>query len=173
MLLYLRSLVFALLLPALLVGWIPLRVFDRHVVFRDGSWELHELLSLGLAAVASLVYVHCVWLFSVKGRGSVAPFDSPRKLVQRGAYRWVRNPMYLSLCAILAAEAAYFESPHIGVYFLCMCCVVHLFVMLHEERELGFRFGAMYEDYKRTANRWLPKPPKPAPAENPATNRER
>jgi len=160
-LLALRSFVFALLLPAIVVGWVPVRLFERHAVYRDGSYDLHEIVALIVAGVGGLVYVQCAWLFAVKGRGTVMPFDGPRKLVQRGPYRWVRNPMYLSLCAILAAEAAYFESWHIAVYFLCLCCAAHLIVALHDEPELSFRFGALYEDYKRTANRWLPKPPRP------------
>lgn len=173
MLLYFRSFLFSLLVPAILVGWVPLRVFDRHTVVRDGSYEMHEILALALIGVATAVYLHSAWLFAVKGRGTVAPFDGPRKLVQRGAYRWVRNPMYLSLCTVLVAEAAYFESMHIAVYALCVCCASHLAIMLHEERELGFQFGALYEDYKRTANRWLPKPPKPRDVELAANSPER
>lgn len=157
----------------MIVGWIPLRIFDRHTVWRDGSYEMHELLAMAVAGVAGLVYAHSAWLFATKGRGTVMPFDGPRKLVQRGAYRWVRNPMYLSLCAVLAAEAAYFESWHIAVYGLCMCCLCHLVVALHDERELSFRYGALYEDYKRTANRWLPSPPKPRDPEPAASNPER
>jgi hypothetical protein len=36
------------------------------------------------------------------GKGTPAPFDPPRKLVIRGPYRFVRNPMYVDGGMILA-----------------------------------------------------------------------
>src|SRR3989442_9350533 len=44
--------------------------------------------------------------FALVGRGTPAPFDSPRQLVATGLYRWVRNPMYLSALSLLVGEAA-------------------------------------------------------------------
>lgn len=172
MLLLVRSIVFSLLLPAVIVGWVPLRLFERHAFWTNVPLTLTEWLALFLALLGSAGYLHCAWLFARKG-GTVAPFDPPRKLVQRGLYRWVRNPIYLSLGVLVAAEALYFESWHIAVYLLCLACLAQLIVVLHEESDLGFRFGAMYEDYKRTAPRWIPRRPQSQALEDPVTSRER
>jgi protein-S-isoprenylcysteine O-methyltransferase Ste14 len=63
------------------------------------------LLTAGLALGA-----HTIRLFAAAGRGSLAPGDPPRRLVARGVYRHVRNPMITSDVAILLAEALIFGS---------------------------------------------------------------
>lgn len=156
-----RSFLFAALLPIVMTGWIPLVMFERRPTWDDGAVAAHEYLAVMLGAGALCAYASCAWQFTRKGRGTVAPWDGPRKLVQRGLYRWVRNPMYISLGLILLSEAAYFESWRIALYLLCMTCVAQLLVVLHEEPELSFRFGAMYEDYKRAVPRWFPRRPRP------------
>jgi len=40
------------------------------------------------------------------GKGTPAPFDPPRKLVIRGPYRFVRNPMYIGAGMTLAGAAS-------------------------------------------------------------------
>ncbi len=159
-LLLLRSFLFACLFPAVVAGWVPIVMFERHPVWLEESLGWHEYAAIALAAFGLGSYFQCAWHFLQKGRGTVAPFDSPRKLVQRGLYRWVRNPMYISLGLIVASEAIYFESWRIALYLLCLACVAQIAVVLHEEPELGFRFGAMYEDYKRIVPRWIPRRPR-------------
>ena len=112
-------------------------------------------------AVGAVVYLHCLWLFAVRGRGTPAPFDPPRILVWRGLYKWVRNPMYLGTLTLVTGEAVFLRSNHILVYLICLTCAVHLFVLGYEEDSLRRQFGAMYEDYKRAVPRWLPRKPRP------------
>ncbi len=81
--------------------------------------------------------------------------------MHRGLYKWVRNPMYLAVFTVIAGEAVFLRSWHIAVYFTCLVCAVHVFVLLFEEETLRRRFGAMYEDYRRDVPRWLPRKPRP------------
>jgi len=168
-----RSVLFAVLLPAVMTGWIPLVMFEHYPAWDDGYMAAHEWLAVALAAAGIVAYASCAWQFTRKGRGTVAPWDGPRKLVQRGLYRWVRNPMYISLGAVVASEAIYFESWRIALYLLCLACIAQLFVVLHEEPEMGFRYGAMYEDYKRAVPRWFPRRPRPTAFELDSTSVER
>jgi protein-S-isoprenylcysteine O-methyltransferase Ste14 len=39
--------------------------------------------------------------FARKGRGTLSPVDPPKELVVQGLYRYVRNPMYLSVSTIV------------------------------------------------------------------------
>jgi len=155
-----KNLLFTLLFPGFVAGWVPLRWFERRAQWPE-TWGWHHLAGAGLVAAGAGVILHCVWLFATRGQGTPAPFDPPKKLVWRGLYKWVRNPMYLGLFALVAGEALFLRSIHILVYLVCLTCVVQLFVLGYEETALRLKFGAMYEDYKRAVPRWLPRKPKP------------
>lgn len=172
LILFFKNLLFTLVVPGFVAGWVPLRIFERRPDWPARLEAQHWTgLLLGMAGLA--VYVQCVWLFMRKGRGTPLPLDPPKKLVQRGLYRWVRNPMYLGVLLLVAAEAAFFASWRIGIYWIGLACIFQLFVLLHEEPVLSYRFGAMYEDYKRAVPRWLPRPPLASSDEGGSTSRER
>src|SRR5450631_479492 len=82
--------------------------------------------------------------------------DPPRRLVVRGPYRFVRNPMYISAGLALAGAALFYESlpllGYIGLYFVA----THLFVVWYEEPVLRHTFGQEYEAYCRRVRRWWP-----------------
>ena len=46
----------------------------------------------------------CAMEFALRGQGTPAPFDPPRRLVITGLYRWVRNPMYIGMALMLIGE---------------------------------------------------------------------
>ncbi len=161
MILFLKTLFFTLLMSGFVAGWVPLHWFEQQPRWPE-IWRWHHYAAALLFALSAIVYLHCVWLFAVKGRGTPAPIDPPKRLVQRGIYGWVRNPMDLSLLTLVGSEALFFWSIHISLYFLCLVCAVHLLVVLYEESALSYQFGALYEDYKRAAPRWLPRKPRPA-----------
>lgn len=166
-----KNALFLLVVWSFFVLWLPLRVFERHVVWPT-EWDSRHVFAAALAAAGTFACLHCQWHLMTKGRGTPFLFDPPTKLVQRGLYRWVRNPMYLAVLAILAAEAIFLWSQHIAVYWLCTACLFQILVHLQEERDLSFRFGAMYEDYKRAVPRWVPRRPRGLPAEHPSSSRE-
>ena len=114
-------------------------------------------LGLLLLALGSAGYLHCLWLFGSYGRGTPAAIDPPRKLVQRGLYRHVRNPMYLAVQTFVAGQAVFLDSWEVGIYWLCLACCFQLFVRLYEEPHLTSQFGAMYVDYQRDVPRWFPR----------------
>lgn len=172
MVLLLKNVLFTLVVPGVFVVWLPLRVFERRARWPDELDVVHGV-GLALAAAGTLAYLHCVWTFMRRGRGTPFLLDPPRHLVQRGLYRWVRNPMYLGVLLVVGAQAVFLLSWHVAIYWICLACLFQVFVHLYEERDLSFRFGAMYEDYKREVPRWLPRPPRPAPRPVAGEERER
>lgn len=158
--LLLKNLLFTLLVPGFVVGWVPLRWFARYAHWPEQLTARHAAAGVVFAAGVA-VFLHCQWLFFTRGQGTPAPMDPPKKFVRRGLYKWVRNPMYLGVLGMVAAEGIFLRSFDLLIYFICLACVIHLFVVLYEENSLRFRFGAMYEDYKRDVSRWLPRKPKP------------
>lgn len=158
--LLLKNLLFTLLVPGFVVGWVPLNWFERHPHWPE-AWRWPQYAGATLAGLGAAAFLSCQWLFAVRGRGTPAPIDPPKKFVRRGLYQWVRNPMYLAAFAFVGGEALFLLSWHIAVYLVCLICAVHVLVQLWEEEALRRNFGAMYEDYRREVPRWLPRKPRP------------
>jgi protein-S-isoprenylcysteine O-methyltransferase Ste14 len=101
-----------------------------------------------------------VWtwtLFVTQGRGTLAPWDPPTRLVVRGPYRHVRNPMITGVALILAGEAVFFRSWGIAIELGIFVIANAIWFPLVEEPGLRERFGPEYEEYRQRVPRWLPK----------------
>jgi protein-S-isoprenylcysteine O-methyltransferase Ste14 len=114
---------------------------------------------LGAVLMAAGVAL-AVWtwrLFATVGRGTLAPWDPTSKLVVRGPYRYVRNPMITGVAVILAGEALFFRSWGIAIELAVFVVVNAIYFPLVEEPGLRRRFGADYEEYCARVPRWLPR----------------
>jgi protein-S-isoprenylcysteine O-methyltransferase Ste14 len=116
------------------------------------TWGAGLLFFGGLAA-----WAYCLDVFSRSGRGTPLPLDAPRKLVTRGLFNIVRNPIMSAELSVIWAEALYFASLGILVYAAVISLTGHLLVVYIEEPELRERFGESYEAYCRRVPRWLPR----------------
>ena len=154
----LRSLLWTVLLPGLYAGYIPWRYFGVSGVHLDVTRPDH-IVGVALIAIGLALLLTCVWEFAHSGRGTLSPADPPRELVVRGLYRYVRNPMYLSVTMIVLGEVLLTRSSGLFLYWLIWFAVVNLFVIGHEEPYLRGRFGDSYEQYTRRTGRWIPRIP--------------
>lgn len=91
------------------------------------------------------------------GNGTIMPWIPSKKLVVVSLYRFVRNPMILSLLVVLLGEAVAFES--VGIYILAALFFIinTLYFRFSEEPGLEKRFGEEYLEYKRNVPRWMPR----------------
>jgi protein-S-isoprenylcysteine O-methyltransferase Ste14 len=151
-----RSLAWAVLLPGLLAGYLPWRFFGLAQVDFTVANPLH-LLGLACIGLGAALLVACIWEFARSGRGTLAPIDPPRELVVRGLYRYVRNPMYLSVTTIVLGELLLTHSRGLLVYWAIWFAAVNVLVIGYEEPTLRQRFGAAYEQYSQTVGRWIPR----------------
>jgi protein-S-isoprenylcysteine O-methyltransferase Ste14 len=110
---------------------------------------------LGVAGTAGAGW--CIRDFAVRGRGTPAPWDPPRRLVVTGPYRYVRNPMYIASLMLLAGEALLFGSPGVAIYAAAVWLAFHLRVILYEEPALRSQFGSEYDGYLAVVPRWIPR----------------
>ena len=151
-----RSLVWTVLLPGLFAGYFPWRFFGLRQVQLSLQNPVHifGLLCIGLGGV---LLVTCIWEFARTGRGTLAPVDPPRELVVRGLYRYVRNPMYLSVTMIVLGEFLLTWSRPLLGYWAVWFVGVNLFVIGYEEPTLRRRFGVAYDRYREEVGRWLPR----------------
>ena len=158
--LWLRTLFFALLIPGTVLGLVPACLLRRgwaHGV-ELGDWRYAGLpvLIVGLALMA-----WCVLDFGLRGRGTPAPTDPPKRLVISGPYEWVRNPMYVGAGLVLLGEAVFWEAPRLLVYLTSFAVATHLFVVCYEEPALRRKFGEEYRRYCQRVPRWFPRSPRP------------
>jgi len=116
-------------------------------------------LGIGLVFAVSglLAAFKTVSLFMTVGDGTPAPWAPPKNFVVEGPYRYVRNPMLLSVLAVLLAEACFLGSIPILVWCLVFWLINTLYFIYVEEPGLVKRFGADYVEYKKHVRRWLPR----------------
>jgi len=120
-----------------------------------------RFLGLPLIAVGGWLLVDSIFLrFAHEGRGTLAPVDPPRAVVRGGAFRFVRNAMYIAVVTIIVGEALLFRSWRLLVWAAILFTAFHLFVVGYEEPALRRRFGESYETYRRDSGRWIPRRPR-------------
>ena len=105
--------------------------------------------------VGTLLLLWCVREFYVTGRGTLAPWAPPERLVTSGPYRFSRNPMYLGVITILLGWWLLWDSRTLLIYTLAVMCAVYLRVRLAEEPWAARDFGAEWEAYRARVPRWL------------------
>ena len=96
-----RNLLFTLMAPSLGVVALPWWILTRG----GGARVATTWYAVGVIAVGAVLYLACVWIFAVVGRGTPGPWDAPRHFVAVGPYQWVRNPIYLSALLVVLGEA--------------------------------------------------------------------
>jgi protein-S-isoprenylcysteine O-methyltransferase Ste14 len=107
-----------------------------------------------LAAGVGLL-LWCVRDFYVAGRGSLAPWAPPIRLVTIGLYRFSRNPMYIAVLITLCGWATMFASRRLWIYAAALGVAFHLRVILGEEPWLARTHGAEWATYRTQVPRWL------------------
>jgi protein-S-isoprenylcysteine O-methyltransferase Ste14 len=119
--------------------------------------------ALPIVAGAALIlaglglFVATVRLFASVGRGTLAPWDPPERLVVRGPYRHLRHPMISGVALVLAGEALLLGSASIGVWLAAFVGVNAVYLPLVEEPALRRRFGRDYDRFTANVPRWLPR----------------
>lgn len=152
MTLFLKNIVFTLLVPGVVVVFIPVYVITHAPVAISPTTLLSGLMLL----IGVIIYMWCIWDFANVGRGTPAPIDPPKTLVMRGLYKYTRNPMYLGVLCIISGWALLFQSLNIVIYAVCVATCFHLFILLYEEPHLKHIFGPSYEQYCSQVRRWIP-----------------
>ena len=135
------------LVPWLLTGW------DA----RSG-WPWPFRIAGGLLVCAGIAALLEAFLrFVVEGLGTPAPVAPTEHLVVGGLYRFVRNPMYLAVGAIVVGQALLLGRAVLLAYAAVFAGAVVTFVRGYEEPTLARRYGAEYEAYRSAVPGWWPR----------------
>jgi protein-S-isoprenylcysteine O-methyltransferase Ste14 len=140
------------MLPGVFAGLIPAWIVSSDPRRGNGS-----AIGFVLMAVGFVLLLWCVRDFCAAGKGTLAPWDPPKHLVIVGLYRYVRNPMYISVLTLLTGWAIAAGSPSLAIYTVILAIAFHLRVLLFEEPRLAKLFGPDWTAYKTSVSRWLPR----------------
>lgn len=148
------SVVFFLIAPAVVAGLIPWLV--THWEMRGAATPIRAL-GVMLIGAGLGVLLHSFLRFVVEGLGTPAPVAPTEHLVVGGMYRYVRNPMYLAVVALVVGQAILLGHPRLLVYGLVVGLAMVAFARWYEEPALGRQFGEQYEEYRRNVPGWWPR----------------
>jgi protein-S-isoprenylcysteine O-methyltransferase Ste14 len=95
--------------------------------------------------------------FALQGLGTPAPVYPTDRLIATGLYRYVRNPMYVGVAAIIWGQALLLGNAWLVVYGGVVWIAFTLFVTAYEEPTLRRTYGTQYGDYCAHVPRWLPR----------------
>jgi protein-S-isoprenylcysteine O-methyltransferase Ste14 len=151
------SALFFLLAPGVVVGLIPWALTSWQVREPLPYWEPARVLGWVVLLAALIALVGAFVRFVVEGFGTPAPLAAPERLVVGGAYRHVRNPMYVAVVAAIVGQALVLGRLGLLVYAGLTWLLVAGFVRFYEEPTLASRFGAEYEAYRRAVPAWWPR----------------
>ena len=158
-----RHLLAILALPFMVVVVLPTLIVgsERRM---DTRWPLEwpaALIPWGFGLVlwlgGFLLSAWCVRLFAQVGRGTLAPWDPPERLVIAGPYLRVRNPMISGVVGMLLGEAVALGSALLLALAGGFWLLNHLYFVISEEPGLRRRFGDTYGAYKTNVPRWVPR----------------
>jgi len=153
-----------LLLPGMVLVVTPATIVYLTGMDTFGLWQSIPLVRIVLALVGLafvveglVLMVSTVRLFATVGQGTLAPWNPTQRLVVRGVYRYVRNPMISGVCSILFGEALLTCSFPLLCWFAFAVTVNMIYIPLVEEPGLVRRFGNEYVAYRQNVPRWIPR----------------
>ena len=151
-----RAVVYSTLFVSLMLIFLPARVLSASGIVRPAEIGGRQATGILIGLVGAALALWCILTFVFAGRGTPAPFDPPRRLVIRGPYRLVRNPMYIGAAIAVSGAALFYQSfallGYVGAFLLTM----HLLVIGYEEPTLRRMFGQEYTVYCQNVRRWWP-----------------
>ncbi len=128
----------------------------------ESYWELPSFRPMprvgwSLLVTASLLGLWSGFTMAWFGRGTPLPMDCANRLVVRGPYRFLRNPMAVAGLAQGSAVALILGSWGCLLYCAAGMLTWNTFVRPVEEKDLAERFGESFSRYRSAVRCWIPR----------------
>jgi protein-S-isoprenylcysteine O-methyltransferase Ste14 len=153
-----------ILLPGVVTLVVPSAILWRGGIDTLGLWESVRASRLVLPVIGGIclclgisLIVATIRLFVTVGKGTLAPWEPPQRVVVQGVYRHVRNPMISGVILVLFGESMITASLPLFWWFVVASLINAIYIPLSEEPVLAKRFAEAYLDYKRNVPRWVPR----------------
>lgn len=146
------------LLPVNVTIVIPFLLY-RFISTKEIIDETFWMFILGVFFIlfGIMLLSYTIFLFKTGGDGTLAPWNPTSKLVIRGPYRHVRNPMISGVLFVLLGEALFFNAWSILLWAMLFFIANTIYFVIKEEPGLEKRFGQEYKTYKGNVPRWIPR----------------
>jgi protein-S-isoprenylcysteine O-methyltransferase Ste14 len=153
-----------ILLPGVVTLMIPGIILWRTGMDSWGLWQsvpatrvILPVVGVMCICLGLVLMITTIRLFVTVGKGTLAPWEPPQRLVVRGVYCHVRNPMMSGALFVLLGEAVLAASLPLSCWFALAGVVYAVYIPLSEEPGLVKRFGEEYLTYKQNVPRWIPR----------------
>ena len=145
--------IFSFILPVTALVLVPLWIEKDFTI----HFGINLIFGLILVIAGLSVMVITISSFIRIGKGTLAPWSPTKRLVIKGLYKYVRNPMILGVLTILLSESLCFWSKSILIWAGSFFIINTIYFIIYEEPGLEERFGEDYKEYKRHVSRWMPR----------------
>ena len=153
----LGSLVWLIIAPGVVSGLIPWWITGWEVHSDSVLWLPIQVLGVGIIVAGVIVLLHTFARFALDGLGTPAPVAPTEHLVVTGLYRYVRNPMYVAVVAVIVGQVMLFIDPMLLAYAVVIAGANAAFVKAYEEPTLRRQFGEEYDAYRAAVPGWWPR----------------
>lgn len=102
------SAIFLVIAPGTLAVYVPWYLTHWH--FAPPLFPIARVLGAALIVAGLPILLDSFARFALQGLGTPAPVMPPKRLVVTGFYRYVRNPMYVAVTALIAGQGLLFGS---------------------------------------------------------------
>jgi protein-S-isoprenylcysteine O-methyltransferase Ste14 len=148
---------FFLVAPGVVAGLVPWWISGWHIRPPFLGWQSQRAVGIVLIALGAPVLVDSFVRFALEGRGTPAPILPTEHLVVTGLYRFVRNPMYVGVLAVIFGQGLLLGDTRVLRYGAVVWLAFFLFVIGYEEPTLRRTFGEEYERFCANVPRWIPR----------------
>lgn len=132
------------------VAWVSDSFFLRKMTFLAGDIPLYVRLALfGLLFIAGLLLFRSSH-FVVEGE------KRPDYVVNSGAYKYIRHPMYMAaILTYLGLTIA--TASRASLIMFAVIFIFYNYIASYEEKILENKFGKAYKEYMTRTGRWIPR----------------
>jgi len=158
-----RFIMFLILVPGVVMVYIPYRILVRYdKLIGIGYWKYGGYIFL---IAGGILFLCSIAAFFLHGKGTptiwlLKPLkflvgDEPGELVDKGIYKFSRNPMYLGVLGVLLGLTLVNDSLAMLYYFITVLFIFNMVVLVLEEPRLKELHGEKFDEYKKKVPRWF------------------
>src|SRR6201993_275506 len=153
----LGSVLFFVAAPVVVAGLVPWWIMRWEFQPAFLGFEVTRVIGVMLIIAGIPGLVDSFARFALQGLGTPAPIAPTQNLVVTGLYRYVRNPIYVALVAVILGQAVLFGDQRLLGYGVLVWLALPAVFVGDEEPALVRRFGTEYEDFRANVPRWIPR----------------